>query len=99
MTGNLNAKHLEILSALSTDLNGSIDGIDGTTAAGNGNAFPFPQPALRFNACPIGSVNCTILPTEALPSGNPLENFDISSRKRKRLGHNVELPGIATRDF
>ncbi len=99
VTGNLNAKHLEILSALSADLNGSIDGIDGTTAAGNGDAFPFPQPALRFNACPIGSVNCTILPTEALPSGNPLENFDISSRKRKRLGHNVELPGIATRDF
>ncbi|GLR65643.1 hypothetical protein GCM10010909_03210 [Acidocella aquatica] len=99
VTGNVNLQHLEVLSALSVNLNGTIAGIPGPTAAGGGTAFPFPQPGYRFNTCPIGSVNCTILPIEMLPEGNPLENFDISPRKRKRLDHGVQLPGIATRDF
>ncbi len=99
VTGNVNLRQLEVLSALSVNLNGTIAGIPGPTAAGGGTAFPFPQPSYRFNTCPIGSVNCTILPIEILPEGNPLENFDISPRKRKRLDHGVQLPGIATRDF
>jgi hypothetical protein len=99
VTGNLDLRHLEVLSAYSVNLNGTINNVPGPTAAGGGSAFPFPQPNFRFNACPIGSVNCTILPIEALPEGNPLQNFDITQRKRKRLDHNVELPGIATRDF
>jgi len=73
--------------------------VQGPTAAGNGSATPFPQPNFRFNACPIGSVNCTILPNETLPAGNPLESFEISSRKHKQLHRDVELPGIAMRDF
>ena len=32
-------------------------------------------------------------------TANPLENFDISQRKRRRLNKNVQLPGIATHDF
>ena len=99
ISGNVNLQHIEITSALSTELTGTIDNVVGPTAAGNGSAAPFPQPNFRFNTCPIGSVNCTILPIETLPSGNPLENFDISSRKHKQLYRNVQLPGIATRDF
>jgi hypothetical protein len=99
ISGNLDLQHLEILSALSTDLTGTIDNVQGPTAAGNGSAFPFPQPSFRFNACPIASVNCTILPIATVPAGNPLENFDVSSRKRKKLNRDVELPGIAMRDF
>ena len=99
VTGNVNLQHLEVLSALSVNLNGTIAGIPGPTAAGGGTAFPFPQSGYRFNTCPIGSVNCTILPIELPPEGNPLQNFDIAPRKRKRLDHGVQLPGIATRDF
>jgi hypothetical protein len=36
---------------------------------------------------------------EALPAGDPLDGFDISSRKRKRADQNVTLPGVAARDF
>ncbi len=99
ITGNVNVLHLEVLSAKSVDMTGFIASITGPTAAGNGSAFPFPQPGYRFNACPIGSVNCTILPIEGLPQANPLENFDISPRKRRKLDKNVTLPGVAARDF
>jgi filamentous hemagglutinin family protein len=99
ISGNVNLQHIEILSALSTNLTGTLDNVTGQAAAGKGTASPFPQSTYRFNACPIGSVNCTILPVETLPQTNPLENFDITQRKRKRLGQNVHLPGIATRDF
>jgi hypothetical protein len=44
-------------------------------------------------------VNCTILPIESLPAGDPLENFDISQRKHRKLNNSVQLPGVATRDF
>ncbi len=99
ITGNVDVLHLEVLSARSVEMTGFIANITGPTAAGNGSAFPFPQPGYRFNACPIGSVNCTILPIEGLPQANPLENFDISPRKRRDLDKNVTLPGVAARDF
>jgi hypothetical protein len=98
VSGNVNLERIEIISAGSTDLTGTLDSVQGPTAAGNGSAL-FPQPDYRFNSCPIGSVNCMIVPIETVPAGNPLENFDISSRKHKRLYRNVELPGIALRDY
>ena len=99
VSGNVNVLHLEVLSAQSVDMTGFIANVTGPTAAGNGSAFPFPQPGYRFNACPIGSVNCTILPIEGLPQANPLESFDISPRKRRKLDKSVTLPGVAARDF
>lgn len=99
VTGNINVAHIEILSAASTDLTGQINSVGGSSAAAGGSVDPFPQPNYRFNTCPIGSVNCTILPIESIPEGNPLDNFDLKKRKRKKLDHNIELPGIATRDY
>lgn len=98
-TGNVDVLHLEVLSAQSVDMTGFIANVTGPTAAGNGSAFPFPQPGFRFNTCPIGSVNCTLLPIEGLPQANPLENFDISPRRHRKLDKNVVLPGVAARDF
>ncbi|MBU6419449.1 MAG: autotransporter adhesin family protein, partial [Proteobacteria bacterium] len=99
VSGNVNVLNLEVLGAQSVQMTGSIGSITGPTAAGKGTAFPFPQPGYRFNSCPIGSVNCTILPIEGLPQANPLQNFDLSPRKRRRLDKNVTLPGVAARDF
>jgi hypothetical protein len=82
-----------------TDLTGAINNYSGQAAAGEGSVEPFPLSQFQFNSCPIGSVNCVILPVEVLPSVNPLEDFDISQRKRRRLDKNVQLPGIATHDF
>ncbi len=99
VSGNVSVQYLEILSAQSVQMTGAIGAISGPTAAGKGSAFPFPEPSYRFNTCPIGSVNCTILPIEGLPQANPLQNFDLSPHKRRRLDKNVTLPGVAARDF
>jgi hypothetical protein len=101
ISGNVVLERLVILNALtqSVELTGQLDGVGGQAAASKGFVDPFPEADFRFNACPIGSVNCTILPIETLPQGNPLENFDLSQRKRSKLNKNVHLPGVATRDF
>ncbi len=99
ITGNVNIGGLLVLGGSSSILTGSIAGLTGQVAAGKGSVFPFPESKFQFNSCPIGSVNCIILPIEAVPTSNPLQNFDISQRKRRRLDKNVQLPGIATHDF
>ncbi len=101
ISGNVVLQRLVVLNALtqSVQLTGQLDGLGGQAAASKGFVDPFPEPEFRFNACPIGSVNCTILPIETLPPGNPLENFDLTQRKRRKLNNNVHLPGVATRDF
>jgi hypothetical protein len=98
-TGNVNLYELVVLSGASTQFTGTLDGVGGTEGAGKGFVVPFPKPPLQFNACPIGSVNCVILPSETLPSGNPLQNFDVTQRKRRHLAKSVVMPGVATRDF
>jgi filamentous hemagglutinin family protein len=101
ISGNVNFDRVVILNALtkSVQLTGILDGLAGQAAASKGFVDPFPEPDFRFNACPIGSVNCTILPIETLPPGNPLQNFDLTQRKRKKLNKGIHLPGVATRDF
>jgi filamentous hemagglutinin family protein len=98
-SGNVNLFRIVVLSATSTQFSGFLDGLSGQAAAGKGIVDPFPKPPIQFNACPIQSVNCTILPIESLPAGDPLENFDISQRKHRKLNNSVQLPGVATRDF
>lgn len=78
---------------------GTLGGVAGTGAARNGTVVPFPSSKYQFNACPIGSVDCTILPIEAVPETSPLLNFDLTSPRRRKLDRNVQLPGIAARDY
>jgi filamentous hemagglutinin family protein len=98
-TGNMNVFHLEILNGKATDLTGIIDGVMGPSAAARGSALPYPESQYQFNGCSIGAIDCIVIPTEALPVENPLSNFDITERKRRHLDKNVQLPGVATRDF
>ncbi|HQU01147.1 MAG TPA: hypothetical protein PLI12_01720, partial [Acetobacteraceae bacterium] len=100
-SGLLNLNRLGVIGGAQGQVNftGTLGNIPGQAAAHNGSVFPFPQPNYQFNACPLGSVNCTILPIETVPPGNPLESFNLSPSRRKKLDHDVQLPGIATRDF
>ncbi len=99
IAGNVDLLRVVVLNATFVNLTGFLDEIGGEPAAQKGIVTPKPDPNLRFNACPISSVNCTILPIESLPAANPLQNFDIQQRKKRKLNHNIQLPGIATRDF
>jgi hypothetical protein len=99
ISGNVNLYRVVILDAFASQLTGFLDQVGGQAGAAKGFVDPNPKPAVQFNACPIESVNCTILQIESLPPVNPLQNFDIEQRKRRKLDNNVQLPGIATRDF
>jgi filamentous hemagglutinin family protein len=99
VSGNVDLQTILVISGTASNLTGLLDGVGGSAGASKGNVVPFPRPPFQFNACPIGSVNCIILPIESLPTANPLQNFDIEQRKRKSLNKNVTLPGVATRDF
>jgi filamentous hemagglutinin family protein len=99
ITGYVNVAHLEVLGGEQSYLLGYVANVTGQGAAGKASASPIPLSKYQINACPIGSLNCVILNVEAIPSSNPLQNFDITQQKKRRLGRNVQLPGVATHDF
>ena len=78
---------------------GQIAGLAGSAAAHNGKVVPVPGSSYRFNSCIIGSVSCTVLPVAIVPERNPLDDFDISPRRRRKLDANVRLPGVAAKDY
>ncbi len=98
ITGNVNLYHLEVINGSDANLTGTIDGISGQPASGKASATD-PSSKYQINSCPIGSVDCVVLFVETLPNGNPLGDFDITERKRKKLDKNIQLPGIAMHDF
>ncbi|HQT63988.1 MAG TPA: hypothetical protein PLO16_05650, partial [Acidocella sp.] len=98
ITGNINLFNFRVISASQTNLTGKVAGIAGEAAASRASANN-PSSRYQLNSCPIGSVNCIVLFIETLPEGNPLGDFDITERRRRRLDKNVQLPGIAMRDF
>jgi hypothetical protein len=98
ITGNVNLYHLEVINGSDANLTGTIDGVSGQPASGKASATD-PSSKYQINSCPIGSVDCVVLFVETLPNGNPLGDFDITERKRKKLDKNIQLPGIAMHDF
>jgi filamentous hemagglutinin family protein len=82
-----------------TNFDGSLGNITGQAAAHNGVVVPVPGSNYRFNACIIGSVNCTVLPVLVLPEASPLQDFDLTTTRRRHLDRDVRLPGIAAKDY
>ncbi|MDE8349722.1 MAG: hypothetical protein POG74_09605, partial [Acidocella sp.] len=98
ISGNVDLYHLEIINGSDVNLTGTIDGVSGQPASGKSSAID-PSSKFQINSCPIGSVDCVVLYVETLPNGNPLGDFDITERKRRKLDKNIQLPGIAMHDF
>ncbi len=51
----------------SANLFGTINGITGQAAAGQGNIQPVSSSFYQFNNCPIHSINCVLLPPLTIP--------------------------------
>ncbi|MDD2877792.1 MAG: filamentous hemagglutinin N-terminal domain-containing protein [Acidiphilium sp.] len=81
------------------NFDGSLGNLPGQAAAHNGVVVPVPGSNYRFNACIIGSVNCTVLPVATLPQASPLQDFDLNPPRRRHLDRNVRLPGVAAKDY
>ncbi|HTN12972.1 MAG TPA: hypothetical protein VL154_18540, partial [Acetobacteraceae bacterium] len=82
-----------------SDLSGIIATVDGAGAAHLATITPLPDPSYRFNACPIGSVNCVLMPVNVLPPINPLRNFFIGETRGDEDDLDLILPNVADEDY
>jgi filamentous hemagglutinin family protein len=82
-----------------TNFDGSLGNLSGQAAAHNGVVVPVPGTNYRFNACIIGSVNCTVLPILNLPEASPIQDYDLAPTRRRHLDRDVRLPGVAAKDY
>ncbi|MDD2862649.1 MAG: hypothetical protein PHI71_16495, partial [Acidiphilium sp.] len=100
-SGQLDLKFLAVAGSYAGKANftGTLDNVSGQAAAHNSVVVPVPGVNYRFNACIIGSVNCTVLPVVTLPEASPLQDFDLTPTRRRRLDRDVRLPGIAAKDY
>ena len=71
----------------------------GQPASGAAGIQPGPNPAFRFNGCPIASVSCVLLPTEGIPQGNPLNDIDISTLAHTDEEGDLVLPIVSDQDY
>jgi hypothetical protein len=98
-TGTINVGDLRVVGALgSASLFGNVANTDGALAARNASIRSNPSTNYRINGCPIGSVNCVLLPVGMLPSINPLRDFVLG------LGSNsgdedLALPDVSRTDY
>jgi hypothetical protein len=80
-----------------------VSGTVAASAASIGNGLPNtifkPSSNIRLNGCPIASVNCTILSTEALPAGSPLRDIIFSALNDSYDDPDFLLPSVSDQDY
>ncbi len=101
-TGNVFVQSLDVLrlgATGSTTLTGSVAGLSGPAAAGAAGIQPTPNSNFRFNSCPIHSVNCVLLPTQGLPTANPLNDINFGSLFNPDEQDDLLLPIVSDQDY
>jgi len=81
------------------DLFGTIGGLDGQAAANKANILALPNTNYRFNACPITSVNCVLLPVQTVPPLSPLRDVPIIRDRPSQDDADVQLPNVSDEDY
>jgi hypothetical protein len=81
------------------DLFGKIGGVDGQAAANRANISPQPSSDYRFNACPITSVNCVLIPIQTVPPISPLRDVPIIRDRPTQDDTDVQLPNVSEEDY
>jgi hypothetical protein len=99
-TGQITVHELFIVgSDGSTSLYGSVANFTGPDAAHAATIKPNPQTTYRLNACPVGSVNCVLIPFGALPVANPLRDFALDPGNNGDTDDDLSLPDVSSRDY
>ncbi len=101
-TGNVFVQSLDVLrsgTSGSTTLTGSVAGLSGPAAAGAAGIQPGPNSNFRFNSCPISSVNCVLLPTQGVPTANPLNDINFGSVFNPDDQDDLLLPIVSDQDY
>jgi fibronectin-binding autotransporter adhesin len=101
-TGQIHVKSLDVLHSGQTggaSLNGTVTGLSGPAAAGAAGIQPNPNSNFRINSCPIGSVNCVLLPSQAVPTANPLNDIYFASLFNPNDEDDLLLPIVSDQDY
>jgi hypothetical protein len=80
-------------------IGGSIGGLTGQAAAGAANIQPAIDSNFRFNSCAVHSVNCVLLPTQGIPTANPLNDINISTLYNPNEEDDLLLPIVSQQDY
>lgn len=99
-TGTVDVAGLLVLgSGGKADLFGTIGGLDGQAAANKAGILALPNANYRFNACPITSINCVLLPVQTIPPISPLRDVPIIRDRPTQDDADVQLPNVSDEDY
>jgi hypothetical protein len=99
-TGTVNLAGLTVIGRSgATDLVGSVAGLNGQAAANKSKIAPNANTSYRFNACPIGSINCVLLPPGAIPPTVPLRDLSIGAGRSNQDDSDALLPNVSDEDY
>ena len=100
VTGTVDVASLLVLGGGGkADLFGKLGGVDGQAAANKASISPLPNSDYRFNACPITSVNCVLLPVQTLPPISALRDVPIIRDRPTQDDVDVQLPNVSDEDY
>jgi filamentous hemagglutinin family protein len=106
-TGNINVAGLNVyypgvapLPTGSARLTGTINGLSGYGAAGEGFTHSTPTTNYEINNCPIQSVNCVVLSPIVVPLNNPTQDAQTNLlRSAADDDDDLLLPNVAEQDY
>jgi len=82
-----------------SDLDGTIGGLGGQSAAGRGYIAPQPDANYRFNSCAIESVNCVLLSPIIVPIFNPTGDLVVETSHKRSDDDDLIIPNVGDEDF
>jgi hypothetical protein len=100
--GQIHVENLDVIPrgpSGSANLTGSVSGLTGSSAAGASDIEPSPNPVFQINSCPIHSVSCILLPSESVPTANPLNSIDIGTLTNPNEDEDLLLPIVSDQDY
>jgi filamentous hemagglutinin family protein len=83
----------------SADLTGVVNGFSGKVAARVSLIDPAPNRNYQINACPLQSVNCTVLSVQTVPVPTLSNDITIGAITDNRDDPDLLLPNVANRDY
>jgi hypothetical protein len=102
VTGQIHVKDLDVIHtgvAGSANLTGTVADLSGPSASGASGIQPSPNSSFRINSCPISSVNCVLLPTQGVPTANPLNDINIGTLFNPNDEDDLLLPIVSDQDY
>jgi hypothetical protein len=102
ITGQIHVRDLDVIHngvSGSANLTGAVADLSGPAAAGASGILPNPNSNFRINSCPIASVNCVLLPTQGVPTANPLNDINIGTLFNPTDEDDLLLPIVSDQDY